>query len=1057
MKLKTIVGIMLILLMVSIVSVAFNSVSATSSLSVVRTSASTDVSGRITTNTTWTLADSPYIIVGDVIVETNVFLTIEPGVVVKFTNGTNLIVDGALIARGNSTYTITFTSNAATPQLGDWGTIRFRDTSIDEACIIDWVTIEYASAGITIYNSSPKIDNSILRYNVYGFYSESEGIARISNSSILNNTYGIGGSFAYYYYYSPYTRSQISNSRILNNTYGVWSSGGTLRILASDISYNTNGIIASSATISKSIISNNNGSGVSPYWYRYDNTTYYYDGTFSITYSTITENKENGIVSKGSSNIHFSNLYNNTPYDAYNAAPFSWSYGDVDATNNWWGTTNTTKIDEHIYDYYDDYNLKRVFYQPSLNSSVTIPPIAHDVAIANVTASPTSVEQWQSVYITVNVINEGDFDENVTVTARYDSVQIGTWTYGYGLLPAGQSATASFYWYPWDNVPSGNYTISAEVNIVPGETDTADNVFINGQVEVIGPPPPPPQPPYAYFSYSPYYPSAGEPITFDASYSYDPDGYVVDYIWNYGDNTTGSGKVTNHIYNASGTYAVILRVTDDDGLNGTTINYVTILPPMLVHDIAITNVKASPPTAVPGELVSITVEIENQGDFNETFTVTVFYDNNVAAPAQNVINLMPKANTTLTFIWNTTGVALGEYAVRAEASVVAGEGDIGDNTFINGTVTVSRVAIDVKIDAGSIHFRGEMAEFYVLVSVLGESVDANISAILYYNNGTLYANLSAYVQNVKIGLYRIPYAIPTEAPTGTYALVVEASYLTLRGESLKSFLLSSALTGWNALLINIDETVGTIKTDVGLIEVKLDDINATLLSIEDRLATINSTIGLIQTDIATIQLKVTSINGTIATIQTTLGTIEGKITSIEEEIATIKTDVGTIKTMLEGWTGGTSATITTPAGSFQIFVLTTSTLEGQIAFSDNILALSLSGPSGTTGKTNIVIPKQLLVGLESSIDKVVVTIDDKQVVFTYTEQPENYLLQIAYTHSTHLIRIYLTGLPPTPFPAWIVLFIVLVVAVATGLAFYTLKIRKSRIPSDSKSTANLDS
>ncbi|MCP8320942.1 MAG: hypothetical protein H3Z52_08385, partial [archaeon] len=49
---------------------------------------STLVSGYLSQNTIWTLAGSPYIVIGDVVIDAGVSLTIEPGVVVKFTDGT---------------------------------------------------------------------------------------------------------------------------------------------------------------------------------------------------------------------------------------------------------------------------------------------------------------------------------------------------------------------------------------------------------------------------------------------------------------------------------------------------------------------------------------------------------------------------------------------------------------------------------------------------------------------------------------------------------------------------------------------------------------------------------------------------------------------------------------------------------------------------------------------------------------------------------------------------------------------------------------------------------
>lgn len=601
----------------------------------------TDVSGRISTNTTWSLANSPYNVVGDVIVETNIFLTIEPGVIVKFNNGTNLIIDGALIAQGDNAHQISFTGNSAVPQRGDWGTIRFRATSIDEACIIAWAMIEYGNSGITLYDSGPRIENSTIRFNIRGIYSESNGIARIFDSEFLNNTYGITGNFNYEYGSS--LRSTVSSSRIFGNTYGVdvsggnlivqqssishntygiasntyytmeiwettvsgntygiwtWSSySGSFRIIGSNISDNFYGITANSATISKSIISNNNGTGISPYFNKYGNATYYSEGAFTITYSTIAGNKENGVISKSYSTntIRFSNIYGNTPYDLVNLAQYERN-ADVNATDNWWGTTNSTGIDQHIYDYYDDFNLRKVGYKPFLNSSVIIPPIAHDVAIVSITASPTTVEKWQSVYINVYVINHGDFSENVTVIARYDSVEIGTWRYYSGLMLPGVSSTASFYWYV-GSMPGGNYTISAEVIVVPGEIDTADNFFVDGVVTVIGPPP--------------------------------------------------------------------------------------------SHDVAITSIMVYNATTVsPGEIVTITVTVQNQGNFNESFNVTAYYDDTIIE-SKTVNALSSVSYLTLTFLWNTTGVAGGQYQIKAEASIVPGEVDTSDNFYADGWITVA--------------------------------------------------------------------------------------------------------------------------------------------------------------------------------------------------------------------------------------------------------------------------------------------------------------------------------------------------------------------------------
>ncbi len=63
---------------------------------------------------------------------------------------------------------------------------------------------------------------------------------------------------------------------------------------------------------------------------------------------------------------------------------------------------------------------------------------------------------------------------------------------------------------------------------------------------------------------------------FDASESYDIDGEVVSYLWEYGDETMSSGLATEHRYSHNGVYIARLTVTDDDGLTTTVEREITI-------------------------------------------------------------------------------------------------------------------------------------------------------------------------------------------------------------------------------------------------------------------------------------------------------------------------------------------------------------------------------------------------------------------------------------------------------------------------------------------------
>jgi hypothetical protein len=55
------------------------------------------------------------------------------------------------------------------------------------------------------------------------------------------------------------------------------------------------------------------------------------------------------------------------------------------------------------------------------------------------------------------------------------------------------------------------------------------------------------------------------------------------------------------------------------------------------------------------------------------------------------VTLESGASTTLTFTWNTTGFAKGNYTIWAYAWPVPGETDTTDNTFTDGWVIVSMV------------------------------------------------------------------------------------------------------------------------------------------------------------------------------------------------------------------------------------------------------------------------------------------------------------------------------------------------------------------------------
>jgi hypothetical protein len=106
----------------------------------------------------------------------------------------------------------------------------------------------------------------------------------------------------------------------------------------------------------------------------------------------------------------------------------------------------------------------------------------YDICITNVVVSANQVCRGSAVNITVTIRNQGTFTETFQVEACYGSNQIGTTTVS-NLAP-GTSTTAIITWNT-ANVPSGTYTISATALV--SNTNTSDNTYTGGTIRIFAP------------------------------------------------------------------------------------------------------------------------------------------------------------------------------------------------------------------------------------------------------------------------------------------------------------------------------------------------------------------------------------------------------------------------------------------------------------------------------------------------------------------------------------------------------------------------------------------
>jgi parallel beta-helix repeat protein len=118
-------------------------------------------------------------------------------------------------------------------------------------------------------------------------------------------------------------------------------------------------------------------------------------------------------------------------------------------------------------------------------------------------------------------------------------------------------------------------------------------------------------PPYADFTYI----IDKRNVTFNASRSYDYDGVIVLYEWDFGDDTYGTGSPIIHTYSNDGTYDVTLTVTDNDGKIDSAIKTIIV-------------------DSTPPEIIDNTPSVAYTGDsftFNATITDNVEVGGAVAA------------------------------------------------------------------------------------------------------------------------------------------------------------------------------------------------------------------------------------------------------------------------------------------------------------------------------------------------------------------------------------------------------------------------------------------
>jgi hypothetical protein len=336
----------------------------------------TDVIGRITTDTTWTKAQSPITLTGPLNVNTGVTLTVESGVTVNL-NDYYIQVEGTLRAIGTESDKIQFGNGKINFQSSSNGWSQQTGTgNIFENNAFNGVSINaFNSPSIKFNQNTLNGDLTVTGTSIITCNTVVGSITASGSAIVWKNTVkgsitggGIGTNQQKYTIIScntvtsgggyintgieAYAYVRIEDNTVSGCNYGIFISTGR------DV---MGGCVPPNAVIERNRITDCTH-GIHAEIYNAMATT---SGTPIVKTNSISNNKIGLYVDGWAQCLTLKN--NNIEVCSQNRVYLK-SSSDLDATQNWWGTTDTSAIGQSIYDSNRDFNLGTVIFEPILTA-----------------------------------------------------------------------------------------------------------------------------------------------------------------------------------------------------------------------------------------------------------------------------------------------------------------------------------------------------------------------------------------------------------------------------------------------------------------------------------------------------------------------------------------------------------------------------------------------------------------------------------------------------------------------------------------------------------------